>query len=79
MSLEKIMLPKYKSRYANMGVDFTKYSNWDDLEFALWVTDRESVFMEDAYQARVEYADSNILAVRAFIFNILDCLLNNVT
>ena len=74
MSLENICPPKAKTFYANMGIDITKYSDWDELDYDLWVTDRDSVFPEDAYQARVEHAHSNLLAIRAFIFNILDYL-----
>lgn len=74
MSLENIWPPKAKTFYANMGIDICKYSDWEELNDDLWVTDRDSVFPEDAYQARVKHAHSNLLAIRAFIFNVLDYL-----
>ena len=61
-----------KAYYANLGIDLSKYTSWDDLHDDIWVTDRESVFPEDSYQARVEYADSQFLAVRAFLHNLYE-------
>lgn len=66
--------PEDKVQYANMGIDISKYTDWFELDNDVWEIDRESIFSEDAYQARVVHAHSNLLAIRAFIFNILDYL-----
>ena len=61
-----------KTYYANLGIDLSKYTSWDELNDDIWATERESVFPEDSYQARVEYADSDLLALRAFIHNLYE-------
>ena len=63
---------KQKAYYANLGIDLSKYTDWEELETDIWATDRESVFPEDSYQARVEHADSNPLALRAFFHNLYE-------
>ena len=71
-ALAETATPDQKAYYANLGVDLSKYTSWEDLDDDIWATDRESVFPEDRYQARVEHADSKPLAVRAFLHNIFE-------
>ena len=66
-------LPIEEQRYyRNIGVNPDLYQSQEQLDYELWWTDRESVFDEDTWQPRVKYADSDFLAIRAFIFNIIE-------
>lgn len=71
-TLAETTTPQRKALYANMGVDLSKYTSWEDLETDLWATERESVFPEERYQARVTHADSKPLALRAFLYNLFE-------
>ena len=62
------------SLYKNIGVDLNNYTDWDVLDYELWVTGREDELDDERYQARVKYADSNLLAIRAFLYNIFEYL-----
>ena len=75
-----ISCPKIINQYADMGIDIKRYSDWWQLQDDLIRTNRwkgvPGTLTNEQMQARVKYADSKVLALRAFLHNVFDYLNN---